>query len=297
MSATALSGSSTTSRPVATRAVRSKDGTLIGYREFGAGPGVVILHGSMSSGHNHLQLAEALADTFTVAVPDRRGRGLSGPYPAAYSIETDVGDLEAVLEATGARDVFGVSSGAIIGLHAARRSKRIRRVAAFEPPLSLSRSHATALLTRFDRELAAGDVAGALVTAMVGAEMGPPVVNRLPRWLLRLMTRLMLAREVRATSDGYVPFSRLAPTLHYDFALVAEMSESLESFRDVPAEVLLVGGSRSPAYLQNALDSLERVLPKVERVELDGLDHAASWNSDRGGNPDHVARELRSFFR
>jgi pimeloyl-ACP methyl ester carboxylesterase len=63
-----------------TGSVTSRDGTLIGFREMGHGPGVVLVHGTASSGHNHLELAEALADAFTVIVPDRRGRGLSGRY-------------------------------------------------------------------------------------------------------------------------------------------------------------------------------------------------------------------------
>jgi len=45
-----------------TGSVTSKDGTTIGYRQLGHGPGVVLLHGMMSSGQNHMQLAEALAD-------------------------------------------------------------------------------------------------------------------------------------------------------------------------------------------------------------------------------------------
>jgi hypothetical protein len=110
------------------------------------------------------------------------------------------------------------------------------------------------------------------------------------------MTRAMLAREGRPADDGYVPFRALAPTLHYDFAVVAEMSGSLETFRDVSAEVLLLGGSRSPAYLRDALASLEPILPRATRVELDGLDHAASWNRDRGGDPDAVGQALRTFF-
>ena len=58
-------------------AVRSRDGTTIGYRRLGMGPGLILLHGSMSSGGHHVELARLLADTFTVFVPDRRGRGLS----------------------------------------------------------------------------------------------------------------------------------------------------------------------------------------------------------------------------
>ncbi len=44
---------------------------------------VVVLHGSMCTGYNHVKLAEGLADAFTVYLPDRRDRRLSGPYNAA----------------------------------------------------------------------------------------------------------------------------------------------------------------------------------------------------------------------
>src|SRR5438874_1780773 len=67
----------------ATGYVTSKDGTTLGYRQYGQpshGPGVVLLHGAMESAQSHEQLAQALDDAFTVFVPDRRGRGLSGPY-------------------------------------------------------------------------------------------------------------------------------------------------------------------------------------------------------------------------
>ena len=80
-----------------TGSVTSQDGTTIGYRQFGHGPGVVLLHGAASSAHNHMQLAEALSRAFTVYVPDRRGRGLSGPYREPYSLQVEVEDLEALL--------------------------------------------------------------------------------------------------------------------------------------------------------------------------------------------------------
>jgi pimeloyl-ACP methyl ester carboxylesterase len=62
-----------------TGSVLSKDGTRIGYLRVGQGPAVVLLHGSNESARSHTQLALALADAFTVYLPDRRGRGLSGP--------------------------------------------------------------------------------------------------------------------------------------------------------------------------------------------------------------------------
>jgi hypothetical protein len=74
------------------------------------------------------------------------------------------------------------------------------------------------------------------------------------------------------------------------------MSGRLGTFRAIQAEVLLLGGSKSPAYLKAARADLEKVLPDVRRVELPGVDHAASWNQDRGGKPEPVAHELRRFF-
>ena len=58
----------------ATGSAVSADGTTIGYRQLGRGPGIVVVHGSRSAGYYHLPLAEALADVFTLYLLDRRGR-------------------------------------------------------------------------------------------------------------------------------------------------------------------------------------------------------------------------------
>jgi pimeloyl-ACP methyl ester carboxylesterase len=286
----------TTRERYTTDSVTSGDGTTIGYRVFGRGPGVVLLHGTASSGHNHLELAEALADAFTVIVPDRRGRGLSGPYGANDGIDQEVEDLEALLRATGARNVFGVSSGGMICLQAALTLPAIAKAAIFEPPFFKDVALPTVLLARFDAEMAKGNVAAALITAMRGAQMGPPIFNAMPRWLAERLTTGFMANEATKDSGGYVSMRDLAPTLHYDFKLVADMGRRIQTFAAIRADVLLLGGSKSPAYLKTALDDLERVLPTARRVEFPGLDHAASWNRDRGGRPEPVAQELRRFF-
>ena len=277
-------------------AVVSKDGTTIGYRQLGRGPGLVVLHGAMESAQSHMQLAEALADTYTVYLPDRRGRGLSGPYRSGDVVPQDVEDMDALLTKTGAHEVFGVSSGAIISLQAALTLRAIHRAAIFEPPLMFNGSAPTAWLTRFDNEMAQGNVAAAMITGMKGAEMGPPMLNLIPRWLLERMTTMMMASEDKNARDDDVTMRMLAPTLHYDFQLVIEMDGALESFGALRAEVLLLGGSKSPAYLTRAVDALEKVLPNVTRVEFPGLGHEASGNTDRRGQPDRVAQELRRFF-
>ena len=83
--------------------VRSRDGTVITYRERGEGPGVVLVHGAMQSAQNFDRLADALSTSFRVYVPNRRGRGGSGPFGAEYGVAREVEDLDALLTHTGAR--------------------------------------------------------------------------------------------------------------------------------------------------------------------------------------------------
>ena len=69
-----------------------------------------------------------------------------------------------------------------------------------------------------------------------------------------------------------------------------------ETFKAIRAEVLRIGGSKSGAYLKADLDALATIVPRARRIEFAGLNHAATWNSDRGGKPGPVAEELRRFF-
>lgn len=279
--------------------VTAKDGVTLGYRQLGHGPGVVLLHGAMESSQSHMQLAQALADAFTVYLPDRRGRGLSGPHSQNYSLQEDVDDMEAILKATGARSIFGVSSGGDICLQSALTLPGIDKVAVYEPALMPTNKTPNAVLARYDREIARGKLAAALVTGMKGGKMGPPIFNIMPRWLLVAMTNSFMKKEDKQPKEGAMSMRVLAPTLHYDFSVVAELSGKQQRFKDIRAKVLLLGGSKSPAYLKAALDQLAQILPHARRVEFPGLDHGGSSDiseMNRTGDPERVAQELRRFF-
>jgi pimeloyl-ACP methyl ester carboxylesterase len=276
--------------------VTSRDGTSIGYRRFGRGPGLVMLHGSMSSGAHHVELAQLLSDKFTVFVPDRRGRGLSGPYRSGDELQQELEDVAALLDGTGATNIWGLSSGACIALHAVRTIPSITKVGIFEPPLIPDRAGAAAFLRLFDDEMARGKIGDAMVTAMRGAEMGPAWFRALPKWLTARLAVMGMTQEAKKPAGPYPRMHELAETLHAEFAIVAESSGRLDDYRSIRAEVLLMGGSKSPAFLKRALADLTHVLPGAQRVELEGLDHAASWNSDVRGHPEPVALVLRRFF-
>lgn len=276
--------------------VTSRDGTRIGYRQLGHGPGVALVHGAMESAQSHMQLAVALADAFTVYLPDRRGRGLSGPVGDGYSIQKEVDDIAALLAKVNAPYLFGVSAGGLICLQATLTLPAIRKAALYEPALIVNNSASTAWVARYDREIAEGKLAAALVTGMKGAQMGPPIFNALPNWLLESLTTMAMKSEDKKAKDGDVTMRMLAPTLHYDFELVVEMRDTQERYRAMRAETLLLSGSKSPAYLRGAVATLAQVLPHAQRVEFPGMDHGASGNTDRGGQPERVAQALREFF-
>ncbi|MEV0232740.1 alpha/beta hydrolase [Nonomuraea sp. NPDC050786] len=277
-------------------AVTSKDGTRIAYQRLGQGPGLVLLHGTMQAGRSNIELAQALARDFTCYVPDRRGRGDSGPYGPDYGLERETEDLDALLEATGAPYAVGVSSGAIITLHTALVRPGLRKAVLFEPPLDLGGTYPTDWLPRFDSELAAGRLPAALVTAMRAARLGPPFLSLMPRALLEALTARMLTHQEQAAAGGEPTFRELAPTLRYDAQVVAETACRLDTYRSVKAEMLLLGGTRSPAHLRSALSALERVLPHVRRVALKGLDHSATCNTAHRGHPERVATAIRAFL-
>jgi pimeloyl-ACP methyl ester carboxylesterase len=276
--------------------VTSRDGTHIGYRQVGEGPGLILVQGAMGTASNYHQLALALANDFTVYVPDRRGRGMSPrEYSPEHSIQGDVEDLDSILTHSGAHFVFGLSSGAVIALEASRTLRSISKVALYEPPLVLE-GISQESVARFNSEIHEGRLPAALVTAMSIVKLGPPLLRLIPRSLLELPIRRALRSERKKASGEYATISDLLPAMRYDFNVVAGKSGPIDSFREVGAETLLLGGGKSPKYLKDALDALQRILPHVQRTEFKGLDHSAAWNTDRGGDPQPVAKSLRAFF-
>lgn len=274
------------------------DGTPLGWLSLGAGPGLVIVHGAMQSAHSQLDLARLLARHHEVHLVDRRGRGMSGPYPpSADHLQTEIEDLGTVLAATGARDVLGISSGALVALRAATSTPAIRRVAAFEPPLILNDPNRLDLAAQTRRELDSGDLPNALVTALRAAEMGPSPMLRLPRPVLRAMARRMLAGKPRATGEYAPPAVRdLAVGLGADFAIVAANADRLEAFTSVQVPVLLIDGTRTRPYLRAAVDALVQAIPQARRVSLPGTDHGVTQNRKEWGRPEKIAPTLLDFF-
>jgi alpha/beta hydrolase family protein len=266
------------------------DGTTIGWLSVGEGPGLVIVHGSMQSARSQLDLARLLAPHHEVHLMQRRGRRLSGPYPDSPPYTgVEVGDVATVLAATGARAVFAISSGALIALRAALAVAGLDRAIAFEPPLSVRGSVRLDQLDRFQTELAAGDLPGAMVTARLAAEMGPSFMARLPRSWLKAMTRRMLTSRKAQGSEDEPSVRELAQALRVDLAIVAENADRLDDFAAIRIPTVLMDGTRTRPYLRTAVAALAGVIPGARRVSLDGTNHGVTQNRDQWGRPGRIA--------
>jgi pimeloyl-ACP methyl ester carboxylesterase len=122
--------------------IKSTDGTQIAFDRIGKGPPVILIGGAFSwrRWKGFVELADLLAARFTVLNYDRRGRGDSGDTQP-YALEREFEDLQAMIRvAGGSASVWGMSSGGILALEAARAGVAIEKIAAYEPPFIVDSS-------------------------------------------------------------------------------------------------------------------------------------------------------------
>jgi len=277
--------------------VTSKDGTTIGYRQYGQGPGLILVQGAMGIAYNYHELALALSKDFTVYVPDRRGRTMSAkPFTSNHAIERDIEDLQALMDKTGSTFLFGLSSGAIITLEACRVLPNIQKAVVYEPPFYVDGVPAHKIHQVY-KEVEEDKLGAALATVFKIVKVGPPAFNYVPLPILKQMTSAYIQSEVKKGTGEYASMKELIPTMRFDFKVVLDRGDNVNLYKSVQNEVMLMGGSKSPRYLVKALDSLETILPKTKRIQFKGLDHSGPWNQEKGGNPEVIAQAMIQFFR
>ena len=115
------------------------DEVTLYYTIRGSGPVLLILQGGAGNADGAEDLANHLADDFTVVTYDRRGLSRSTPISAErYDIAAHGDDAARLIAALTDKPafVFGGSIGALIGLElAAHHTAHIRTVVAHEPPV------------------------------------------------------------------------------------------------------------------------------------------------------------------
>ncbi|MFP3988737.1 alpha/beta hydrolase [Streptomyces sp. E11-3] len=258
--------------------VFSSDGTAIAYEQQGSGPTVVLVGGAFMTRAESAELAGLLAERFTVITYDRRGRGDSGDS-AAYDVQREVEDLDAVIERVGGEAmVFGMSSGAVLALEAVARGSAVSHLALYEPPFIVDSTrpplpadyvdHLKALVARE----AYGDAVAYFMTAAVG----------MPAEAVAGMRQAPFWTGMEAT----------ARTLPYDGQVMGDTMSGrplpADRWQSVKVPVLVGSGGASETHMLNGAQELAALGDNFTLHTFPGQDH----NID----PKVLAPALVGFF-
>lgn len=253
--------------------VTSKDGTRIAFDRTGDGPTLVLVNGAFNNREMVAEKAAGLGAYFTAVSYDRRGRGDSGDT-LPYTVEREVEDLTAVIEAVGGDAyVYGMSSGGALSLVAAVAGAPIAGLAVFEPPYRVpdgppAPDRYLERMTEFGAAGRAADAARLFIVEAVGmpAEEFDGLVQS-PMW---------------------PTFAAMAHTLAYDAMVLGDSAVPEELLGRVPVPTIAFASSASPEWLRGGAQAAGKLVPGAEYREVDGVFHDAP--------PEVVGPILTEFF-
>jgi pimeloyl-ACP methyl ester carboxylesterase len=255
--------------------VTSTDGTIIGYRQSGSGPPLLLVHGTTADHTRWSGISSELERHFTVYAMDRRGRGGSTDAPD-HALMREAADVAAVLEAIDEPAfVVGHSYGALCSLEAALLTGGIRRMILYEPPIPTGLPmYPPGVPGRMQTLIDSGNNEEALevfmqeVVGMSDRELD--AYRRLPMWTVRI---------------------RLAPTIPREMAIDRDYRFDPGKFGSLEVPTLLLVGGDSPPLFRRATSAVASALPNSTVVSLDGQQHVA-MDTD----PDLFVREVLRFL-
>ncbi|HEV7948769.1 MAG TPA: alpha/beta hydrolase [Glaciihabitans sp.] len=253
---------------IAHKTTKSADDTTIGFRIAGPRFGVyriALIEGALATQDNGdgKALAEALMRDHRVVTYDRRGRGDSlGAH--SFSLDTELDDLAAVIAAAGGVDIVcGFSSGAVIALYDAARTRRDARYILFEPPLVGYDPAAVpdaAVMAKLAQLLNEGRNAAAVQHWMCRVVGIPaPIV-----WILRRTQPR--AKRPDGPNNARSLLGDAAVVEATRFAIPVEASAIRQS-------TIVVSGTESVAQLRGASEAVAAVIPGAELRWLEGESH------------------------
>jgi len=257
------------------------NGTRLEIFEQGVGDPVVLVHGSASDLRTWHGPQRELAKRYRTIAYSRRYHWPNEPIPeqADYAMHEHVDDLRALLGRlqTGPAHLVGNSYGGFVCLLLALREPQLARTLVLtEPPVLTLFTSSQPRPTEILRLLLTRPRTAAAIVKLGAAGIGPATsaarrgdmdtAMRVfgsavlgPEFYHRLSTRRL--EQVRANAfkaeflgSGFPPLDG-------------------EDLRKLETPVLLINGGRSPKLFHRLNDGLERLLPRCERIEIEGASH------------------------
>ena len=256
--------------------VISQDGTFIAYDTTGEGPCIIVVNGALSHKKSEgiQELADLLAQNFTVITYDRRGRGESADTKP-YAAEREIEDIAALIDkCDGAAYLYGSSSGAALSLLTASKlgPEKVKKLAMYEPPYgAVSDSAFVEEKNRISALVAEGKPADAVIFFMQNRGTPPDKMEEMKQ------------------SPAWNDFVSMGPTLVYDFEVMENGQIPAERAGKISIPTLVMVGEKSPAFMHSTADSLVKTIP--------GAVHKALKDQTHQSAPEAVVPVLLEFFR
>jgi pimeloyl-ACP methyl ester carboxylesterase len=255
--------------------VSSADGTSIAIWRSGRGRPLVAVHGVTLDHTTWDGVSADLEEVAMLIAVDRRGHGASDRGPDRHSLEQEVADLAAVVEACpGPVDVLAHSYGGLIALEAALLGLPIERLVLYEPSMDDDPSF-PGVVERVGALLEAGETERAAETLLVERSGVPrealAAVRDLPLWPTVLRGVQVLPREGTAI-------------ISYRF--------EPERFIGLAVPTLVLVGGESPAWRRASVRALHTALPNSNLRTLAGQGHLATHTA-----PELLAGEVIGFLK
>lgn len=262
----------------------SADGSEIACEVVGTGagsaPALLLIHGTADDRFGFDRVAPLLADTFTLYMMDRRGRGLSTKQAPenvlGYAIEREFEDINALTAKIAAQngrpvDVFAHSYGALCLIGALRTGKDIGRALFYEPPPGTP----SRLVDRMVELNAQGDLEGVMRVQFCELQHQPETVFD----------------RLKSDPARWARYLGFAGTISREFVNARRFSIAEGEFKDRTEPVRFIVGEKTfpplIAYTETAL----RAFPGADKRLLAGQGHAALRTA-----PDLVAALVTEFF-
>jgi 3-oxoadipate enol-lactonase len=250
-------------------------------RDLGAGPSVLLLHGTPSPALDWMPIAERLAGSYRVLVPDLPGYGHSPPPGNAQYNAVDE-EIAAMLDGRGGRRlhaIAGFSSGAYRAFELVLRRRVTAEVViglgAFVTFDQAARDMRRQLAERIEadpRVYYGEDMRAVLRELMLSRgwrERHPEDLERVYRWL-DVTTPPAIAAEARA---------------------MAELDDLRPELPGLQARVYLRVGELDVAVPPPVSDEIRRLVPRASMDVVPGCGHTL-FIEDSQGTVDAIAREL-----
>lgn len=254
--------------------VPMSDGAVIGLETAGAGPSVLLIHGSGASRKSWARVAPLLQSHFRTYAMDRRGRGES-TEGSTYSLQREAQDIVEVANALPAPVyVVGHSIGAIMTLEALRMTGKFQKAVLYEPPLPVPGGMEGGTPDAVCKQVAAGDNDQAMIVFFREYVLMPPATVAAfrsdPAWPQRIKLAPTVCREA---------------TAHFTYRFYPER------FAKVTTPTLFLLGGDSPKSMAVSTRAGAAAVPHSQLEILPGQQHVATQMA-----PDLLAQDITNFF-